>query len=259
MRYETIQLDISDNLATLTLNRPEKLNAFSMQMLADIRSALKSIEVEKSARALLITGAGRGFCAGLDITAPRPNPHDRDEAMRDFFLPAFAMLREFPFPVVAAVNGPSAGAGMSLALGCDIVVAARSAYFQASFVNIALCPDTGASWHLPQSIGTARAMGVLLLGEKIPASLAADWGMIWKCVDDEQLLAEAKAIAVKLSLGPTKTYRLIKSMVPKGAVNSLTAQIELEVDNQRLVRDSDDGIEARKAFAEKRPPRFKGS
>lgn len=259
MNYDTITLDISGNLATLTLNRPEKLNAFNMQMLAELRAALKSIEVEKNARALLITGAGRGFCAGLDITAPRPNPHDRDEAMRDFFLPAFTMLREFPYPVVAAVNGPSAGAGMSLALGCDIVVAAKSAYFQASFVNIALCPDTGASWHLPQSIGTARAMGVLLLGEKVPAPQAADWGLIWKCVDDEQLLPEATAIATKLANGPSKTYRLIKSMVPKGAVNTLTAQIELEVENQRLVRDSDDGIEARKAFAEKRPPQFKGS
>src|SRR5207244_2377419 len=155
--------------------------------------------------------AGRAFSAGLDLTAPRPE--DREAPMRDYFLPVCRQLKDLPVPSVAAVQGACVGAGMSLALNCDVVVAARSAYFMAAFVNIGLVPDTGASWLIPQALGAARATGMLLLGEKLPAPKAEEWGLIWKCVEDDQLAAEADAVAAKLAAGPSKTYDRIKRMV----------------------------------------------
>jgi 2-(1,2-epoxy-1,2-dihydrophenyl)acetyl-CoA isomerase len=259
MAYQTLQLEIKERVATLTLNRPDKMNALSMEMLAELQDALKKVALAKDeARALVITGSGRGFCAGLDLTAPRPNPQDREAPMRDYFVPAYRLLKDLPIPTIAAVNGGCVGAGMSLALTCDIAIAARSAYFLAAFVNIGLVPDTGASWFVPQSLGTARAMGMLLLGEKLAAEKAEDWGLIWKCVDDDSLAAEAGAIAKKLANGPSKAYDLIKRMVLQATHGSYSDQLQLEAENQRLVRDSEDALEARKAFAEKRAPVFKG-
>lgn len=259
MSYKNLTLTVTDRIARLTLDRPDKMNALSMETLAELQDALKKVALMKDeARVLVITGNGRGFCAGLDLTAPRRNPQDREEALRDFFLPAYRMLKDYPIPTIAAVNGASIGAGMSLALTCDIAVAARSAYFTAAFVNIGLVPDTGASWFVPQSLGSARALGMLMLGEKLPAGKAEEWGLIWKCVDDEKLGAEVDTIATRLANGASKSYDLIKRMVLQNTHSSYHDALNLEAEYQRLVRDSEDALEARKAFAEKRAPVFKG-
>jgi len=262
MEFETLKLDVVDHLATVTLNRPDKLNSLSLQLLVDLRSAFKHIASTPDIRGLLITGAGRGFCAGADLTADKTkfnlNPDDAGETLRDYFVPAFQLLRNMNIPTVAAVNGPCAGAGMSLALTCDIVFAARSAMFMQAFVQIGLVPDTGSSWLVNEAVGPARAKALMMLGEKLPAEQAAEWGMIWKCVDDDKLMAEAGAVASKLANGPTYTYQHIKKLAHAASHNSLRDQIQLENDFQMLMRDSEDTQEARAAFLEKRKPVFKG-
>jgi len=259
MSYKNLTLTVADRVARLELNRPDKINALSMETLTELQDALKAVALMKDeARVLVVSGTGRGFSAGLDLTAPHPNPQDREAPMRDYFLPAYRLLKDFPVPTVAAVHGPVVGAGMSLALSCDIVVSARTAYFLAAFVNIGLVPDTGASWFSPHSLGTARAMGMLMLGEKLPAEKAEDWGLIWKCVDDDKLGGEVDAIASRLANGASLAYGLIKRMVMQNAHGSYHDALNREAEYQRLVRNSEDAIEARKAFAEKRPPVFKG-
>lgn len=260
MKYENLTLGINDHVATLTLNRPDKLNAFSYPLLAEIRAALKEVVASKEARVLVITGAGRGFCAGLDLTGSRAglNPDDRNEPLRDYFLPVFGLLRELSIPTIAMVNGPAIGAGMALALSCDITIAAKSAYFTCAFINIGLVTDCGASSVIYRKIGEARTAGLLLLGEKLPADKAADWGLIWKCVDDNQLAGEVSAISRKFATGPTMAYGLMRRLVQKSPNNSYRQQLDLEMEYQTFVRASEDHAEARKAFAEKRPPVFKG-
>ncbi|HXC38817.1 MAG TPA: enoyl-CoA hydratase-related protein [Burkholderiales bacterium] len=259
MTYKTILLDVKDGVARLTFNRPDKMNALSLEALGEVQHAIRAVgNMKAEARVLVLSGAGRGFSAGLDLVAPRPNPSDRDEAMRDFFVPAARLLKDIGIPTLAVVHGPCVGAGMAFALNCDIVLAARSAYFLAAFVNVGLVPDTGASWSIPQSLGVARAMGMLLLGERVAAPKAEEWGLIWKCVDDDQLAAEADAMARKLAAGPSKAYDLIRRMVMDSVHGSFHDGLQREAEYQRLVRDSEDAIEARKAFAEKRPPQFKG-
>lgn len=260
MNYETLQLEIKDNIASITLNRPKKLNALSMQSLIDLHASLKQVIASREVRALLITGTGSGFSSGADITALRTglNPDDPDELLRDYFAPTYQLLNDLSIPTVAAVNGVCAGAGVSLALSCDIVLAARSAYFVQAFVNLGLVPDTGASWLVTQAVGSARATGLMLLGEKLAAETAADWGLIWKCVDDDKLAQEAGAIVNKLVVGPTTTYSLIKRLMRRAKNNSLRDQILLENEYQSLARKTEDNAEARKAFAEKRTPVYNG-
>ncbi|NYT61680.1 enoyl-CoA hydratase/isomerase family protein [Alcaligenaceae bacterium] len=260
MNYETLQLEIKHGIARLTLNRPDKLNALSMQSMLDLKAGLKEVIASREARALLITGAGRGFCPGADMTSPRTglNPDDVDELLRDYFAPTFQLLQTLKIPTVAAVNGVSAGAGVSLALSCDIVLAARSAYFMQSFVNIGLVPDTGASWLVSKAVGNARATALMLLGERLPAETAAEWGMIWKCVDDDALQQEAEAIVSKLAAGPTTAYSLIKNLMRETQTNSLQDQMLLETAYQTTARNTTDHIEAKKAFAEKRKPVYIG-
>ncbi|WP_176491451.1 enoyl-CoA hydratase-related protein [Polaromonas sp. AET17H-212] len=260
MNGETLQLEIKDNIACITLNCPETLNALSMRSLIDFHASLKQVIASHEVRALLITGTGRGFSSGVDLTAPRPglNPDDPDELLRDYFAPTYQLLKDLRIPTVAAVNGVCAGAGVSLALSCDIVLAARSAYFVQAFVNLGLVPDTGASWLVTQAVGSARATGLMLLGEKLAAETAADWGLIWKCVDDDKLMQEASAIVNKLAVGPTTTYSLIKRLMRDAKNNSLRDQILLENECQSLARKTEDNAEARKAFAEKRKPVYNG-
>lgn len=262
MEFETLILDIKDGAAIITLNRPDRLNALSFTLLSDLHRAMRLVAAavpKREVRALLVTGAGRGFCSGADLLSPRPNdPEDPKESLRDYFVPPVHILKNLGIPTIAAVNGVAAGAGMSLALSCDIVIAARSASFLSAFVNIGLVPDVGASWLLPRAMGDARAAGMMLLGEKLPAEKAAEWGLIWKCVDDEQLMVEAGAMLKKFAGGAAMSYSRIKQLLRAAPHNALPNQIQMESEFQAVLRDSEDAQEARKAFGEKRPPVFKG-
>jgi len=257
---ESITYDVADAVGRITLNRPDRLNALTYPMIEELHQVFRRVAAgTDGVRALVLTGAGRGFSSGADVTAPRSeDPENPKESLRDYYNPAFQLLKDLPVPTIAAVNGPCAGAGMSLALTCDIVIAARSAYFLAAFVNIALVPDAGASWLLPHRIGAAKAAGMMLLGERIAAEQAEEWGLIWRCVADDELRAEADRLARKLATGPTQTYGLIKQLLRAAATNSLASQMHLESELQRLVKTTEDAAEARRAFAEKRPPVFKG-
>jgi 2-(1,2-epoxy-1,2-dihydrophenyl)acetyl-CoA isomerase len=260
MTFETIQYEVSGAVGRITLNRPDRLNALTYQLIEELHVVLRRIAAGGDAvRALVITGAGRGFSSGADIVTPRPaDPENPRQSLRDYYNPAYQLLKNLPVPTIAAVNGPCAGAGMSLALTCDIVIAARSAYFLAAFVNIGLVPDAGASWLLPHRLGNARATGMMMLGEKVSAEQAENWGLIWKCVPDDDLMSETDKLAHKLAAGPTKSYGLIKQLIRAADQNSLPSQMQLESELQEQVRDSEDVAEARNAFAEKRPPVFKG-
>jgi len=255
--YETLRLEIDDGLATLTLCRPQSLNAFTQQSLVELRAALKAV-IASTARCLVLTGEGRAFSSGADLSAPRVGlePNDPDEFLRDYFAPPFRLLAELEIPTIAAVNGPCAGAGMSLALTCDIVIASDAAYFLQPFVNIGLVPDLGSSWLLPQALGRARAAGLMLLGEKLPAEDAAAWGLIWKVVPARELDAEVRAAARKLIDGPSRSPGMIKQLIARSLRNGLAEQMQVEIELQRVALRSADHIEARAAFKEKRQPHF---
>jgi 2-(1,2-epoxy-1,2-dihydrophenyl)acetyl-CoA isomerase len=245
---------------TVTLNRPEKLNAFIGEMHGYLREAIAQAEKDESIRALLLTGAGRGFCAGQDLAErDMNNPNlDLGGGLEANYNPFIRRLRALPKPVVCAVNGIAAGAGANLALACDIVLAARSTSFLQAFARIALIPDCGGTYWLPRLAGTARAMGMAMLAERVSAEDAERWGLIWKCVDDAKLMEEANAMARALAAGPTHTYGMIKKAIYASADNSLDEQLDLERDLQREVGHHTDYREGVAAFLEKRKPRFTG-
>jgi 2-(1,2-epoxy-1,2-dihydrophenyl)acetyl-CoA isomerase len=247
---------------TITLNRPDKLNAFNPEMHKALRAALEQALDDREVRVVLLTGAGRGFCAGQDLSernlAPGAAPIDLSVSLGSYYNPLVRRMRELPKPIIAAVNGVAAGAGANIALACDIVLAARSATFVESFSRLGLVPDSGGTYFLPRLVGMARAMGLSLLGEALSAEQAAQWGLIWKVIDDEQLLAEASALAQKLAQGPTKGYGLVKKALYASAGNSLDAQLDLERDLQREAGFSEDYREGVAAFMAKRAPQFKG-
>src|SRR5947208_127538 len=222
---------------TITLNRPEKLNAFNPEMHSLLRQAIERAADEADIRAVLLTGSGRGFCAGQDLAerdvSPGAAPIDLSVSIGSYYNPLVRRLRELPKPVVCAVNGVAAGAGANVALACDLVLAARSASFVQSFARLGLVPDSGGTYFLPRLVGTARAMGLALLGEKLSAEDAERWGLIWKAVDDDKLPAEANALARALASGPTNGYGLMKRPIQASAGNSLEAQLDLERDLQR--------------------------
>ena len=263
MPYETIRFDLTDGAARLTLNRPERLNSFTVQMHEEIADALTAVESDKSVRTMLIAGAGRGFCAGQDLSdravAPGGEGVDLGESVEKRYAPLIRRLTSLPMPIVCAVNGVAAGAGASLAFAADIVIAARSAKFIMSFANIGLVPDSGASWALPRLAGQARALGMALTGDPVPAEQAADWGLIWKCVGDDQLTYESDALIKKFAAAPTRGLTETKKLIRTAFANSLDGQLDLERDRMRELGRSSDYREGVDAFMNKRRPNFTGA
>ncbi|SFW97824.1 2-(1,2-epoxy-1,2-dihydrophenyl)acetyl-CoA isomerase PaaG [Marinospirillum alkaliphilum] len=262
MSQPSILLEIDQGVALLTLNRPDSLNSFNAEMHDQMRAALSQVRKDASVRVLVITGAGRGFCAGQDLSdrnvAPGAEVPDLGESIEKRYNPMIRTLRDLPLPVICAVNGVAAGAGANIALACDITLAARSASFIQAFCKIGLIPDSGGTWTLPRLAGMARAKGMALLGDKISAEQAESWGMIWRCVDNEQLMDETMKLARHLATQPTKGLALIKRALHASASNSFDEQLDLERDLQRLAGRTEDYREGVAAFMEKRQPNFKG-
>ncbi|MEZ5534859.1 MAG: 2-(1,2-epoxy-1,2-dihydrophenyl)acetyl-CoA isomerase PaaG [Thiolinea sp.] len=259
--YQTIILSIADDLATLTLNRPDRLNSFTTEMHREVRDALQQI-ADSGARCLLLNANGRGFCAGQDLSdetvSPDSDTADIGAVIEGYYNPLVKTLTTLPMPVVCAVNGVAAGAGANIALACDIVLAGRSASFIQAFCKIGLLPDSGGTWTLPRLIGRGRAMALSMLGDKVSAEQAEQWGMIWRCVDDEQLAAESLKLAQHLATQPTRGLAYIKQAINASEDNTLDAQLALECELQREAAETHDYREGVTAFTEKRAPRFKG-
>jgi 2-(1,2-epoxy-1,2-dihydrophenyl)acetyl-CoA isomerase len=256
--YEHIRLEQSPAaVATITLARPQTLNALTGAMVDEIRTAVEEAGAS-GARCLLVTGEGRGFSSGADLASGGGLPDDAGAALEKHFNPLIEALAALPIPLVAAVNGPAAGAGCSLALAADIVIAARSAYFLQAFVNIGLIPDAGATWLLPRLAGRARAMEMMMLGERIPAEQALEWGMIARVVDDEHLASESVALATRLAQGPTAALGLIRKLAREAGHLPLTEALAAERTAQREAGRTADFQGAVMAFLQKRPPRFEG-
>jgi len=255
-----LELDGASQIAVLTLNRPDRLNSFTRQMHAELRTALDVVEHE-GMRALVITGAGRAFCAGQDLSdlnlGSGVSP-DLGDLIADNFNPLVRRLQALPMPVIAAVNGTAAGAGANLALACDLVLAARSAKFIQAFVKIGLLPDTGGTWLLPRQVGMARALGLAMTGDALSAEQAEAWGMIWRVVETETLQQEAIQLAKQLATQPTRSLAAIKQAMYAGATQTLNQSLDLEAQLQRELGQSPDYLEGVNAFLEKRPPRFTG-
>ena len=258
MTFQHIRLEQSPAaVATIALNRPDSLNALNAAMLDELRAAVESL-AGSGARCLLLAGEGRGFSSGADLASGGGLPDDVGAALEAHFNPLIEAVSALPIPVVAAVNGPCAGAGCSLALAADIVIAGRSAYFLQAFINIGLIPDAGATWLLPRLAGRARAMEMMMLGERIPAEQAAAWGLIARVVDDEALASEAVSIATRLAQGPTIAYGLLRQLARNAEQSSLTEALAAERIAQRDAGRTDDFKSAVIAFLQKRPPTFDG-
>jgi len=262
---ETVNLHVAEGVATIELNRPHALNAWNAQFGEDLLAAVRHAAEEDSVRAVLITGAGRGFSSGADLkdisggeTTPEGRP-DVYKTLTDRYHPIMRTIREMPKPVLAAVNGPAVGIGCSLALCSDLILAAESAYFLLAFVNIGLVPDGGSSLFLPTRIGMARATELSMLGERLPAAKALEWGLINGVVADESLRQEAGALAARLAAGPTRSYAGTKRQLNNWLYSRMEEQLELEARIQQEMAGSDDFLEGAMAFAEKRPARFAGS
>ncbi|MEH6825067.1 MAG: 2-(1,2-epoxy-1,2-dihydrophenyl)acetyl-CoA isomerase PaaG [Motiliproteus sp.] len=262
LQCETIQFEIRDGVAVLRLNRPDSLNSFNAQMHHEVRQALKAICQDPGVRCLLLTGNGRGFCAGQDLSdrsvAPGAEAPNLGESIEKNYNPLIRTLQRLPLPVICAVNGVAAGAGANIALACDLVLAARSASFIQAFCKIGLIPDSGGTWTLTHAVGRARAMGLALLGDKISAEQAQQWGMIWQMVEDDQLQEQAMQLARHLATQPTTGLALAKRAINAAATNTLDQQLELEKELQTVAGRSDDYREGVAAFMQKRPPSFKG-
>jgi 2-(1,2-epoxy-1,2-dihydrophenyl)acetyl-CoA isomerase len=262
MSYQTILFDESEGIARLTLNRPDRLNSFNVDMHREVREVLTRLATDRSARVLVLTGAGRGFCAGQDLSdravAPGGQGVDLGESIEKNYKPLVLALRNLPLPVIAAVNGVAAGAGANIALACDLVIAAKSASFIQSFSKLGLVPDSGGTWLLPRLLGNARAMGLAMLADKLPAEQAAQWGLIWRCVEDSELKSTVDTLAQQLALAPTRGLARTKQAIYESWGRSLDQQLDQERDFQRELGQSQDYSEGVAAFTEKRNPKFTG-
>lgn len=262
--YQNILFGIDAGVATLTLNRPDKLNSFTQAMHEEVRDALRKVGADKSVRVLVLTGAGRGFCAGQDLSdravsnAPGTRPVDLGDSVEKNYAPLVLALRALPMPVICAVNGVAAGAGANLALACDIVLAASSASFVEVFCKLGLIPDTGGTYFLPRLVGTARAMGLAMLGEKLTADKAEQWGLIWKAVPDANLAAETDKLARHFASAPTQGLAFTKQAIHASAHNTLQQQLTLECAMMSELGRTSDYREGVAAFMEKRAPQFTG-
>jgi 2-(1,2-epoxy-1,2-dihydrophenyl)acetyl-CoA isomerase len=262
MHFDSIQYTVTNGVAVLTLNRPDKLNSFTQAMHLEVRAALESLQQDKTVRVLVLTGAGRGFCAGQDLSdravAPGAKPVDLGDSVEQFYAPLVMTLRSLPMPVICAVNGVAAGAGANLALACDIVIAAQSASFIEAFCRLGLIPDTGGTWHLPRLVGMARATGLAMLGEKLSAEKAEQWGLIWRCVPDADLMTETMAMATHFATAPTRGLAFTKKALQASYANTLPEQLQLEGAMMRELGNSHDYREGVAAFIAKRPAQFTG-
>jgi 2-(1,2-epoxy-1,2-dihydrophenyl)acetyl-CoA isomerase len=265
MPYETVDLHIENGVAEITLNRPERLNAWNAQFGDELREALLTDAADPSVRSVLITGAGRGFSSGADLKemleqgASGVGIPDVGEMLRTRYHPIIKGIRELPKPVVAAVNGPAVGIGCSLALACDLIWAAESAVFGLAFVNIGLVPDGGSTFLVPVAAGKARALEMALLGDPLPADRALEWGLINRVVPDGELLHEARALAQSLAQGPTRSYANSKRALNNSFLKIMDEQLDLEADIQGEMVKTSDFIEGVSAFVEKREARFTGN
>jgi 2-(1,2-epoxy-1,2-dihydrophenyl)acetyl-CoA isomerase len=258
MAYETIDFKADGPIARITLSRPDRLNSFTVQMHEELRDALSNLG---DTRVVVLTGSGRAFCAGQDLNDRAVAPGDAvdlGETVEAYWNPLIHTLTSLPQPVIARVNGVAAGAGANIALACDIVVAAKSAKFIQSFSAIGLIPDSGGTWHLPRAVGQARALGLALTGEPLAAEKAAEWGMIWKAVEDEALDPEVDAISSKLASLPPLGLAAIKEMIRASWQYSLDEELERQAGAMRRLGLTEDYREGVAAFLEKRPPQFRG-
>lgn len=267
MAYQHILFDISDNgVARLTLNRPDKMNSFNAEMHAEVRDALDHIQSNLAVRVLVLTGAGRGFCAGQDLADAEVRfvpgegtPPDLGDVVERHYKPLVLRLAQLRVPTIAAVNGMAAGAGASLALACDMVLATQSAGFMLPFAKIGLIPDTACSWLVPQRLGQARALGLAMTGQKLPAAKAAQWGLIWDAVADDAFAGAVDALAQQLAQMPTRALVRTRQAMQAGRTNTLEQQLTLEGLYMRELGRSSDYVEGVAAFLEKRAPRFTGA
>ncbi|MGI9296120.1 MAG: 2-(1,2-epoxy-1,2-dihydrophenyl)acetyl-CoA isomerase PaaG [Pseudomonadales bacterium] len=262
MEFENIKYSVNAGVAVLSLNRPDTLNSFTVAMHEEVQQAMKAVRNDDEVRCLLITGEGRGFCAGQDlndravkVTDERP---DLGDSVEKYYNPLIRGIMTLKKPVVCAVNGIAAGAGASIALACDIVIAARSAAFAQVFCKIGLIPDSGGTFNLPRALGLPRAKGLAMLGEKISAEKAEQWGMIWRVEDDDQLMVEASKLAEHLATQPTRGLATAKALLNQSFSTAMNDQVEQEKDAMRMLGQSDDYKEGVAAFMEKRKPSFTG-
>lgn len=263
MNYENILFENAGGIARITLNRPDRLNSFTVAMHTELRDAIGRIKSDPGVRVLLLTGAGRGFCAGQDLAdrgavSDGDKPVDLGETVANWWAPLVIGLRTLPLPVVVAVNGVAAGAGANIALAGDLVVATRSASFIQSFCKLGLIPDTGGTWVLPRLLGTARAMGLAMLGDKLSAEQAEQWGLIWKAVDDATFKDEVEALLLQLSQAPTRGLARTKELILGSGPLSLEEALKREGGAMRELGFSADYLEGVAAFKEKRAPKFHG-
>jgi 2-(1,2-epoxy-1,2-dihydrophenyl)acetyl-CoA isomerase len=258
----TVLVERDGGVTTITLNRPDRLNSFTAEMHGELAEAFANVESDEACRAVLMTGAGRGFCAGQDLSdravAPGAEKRDLGESLEQRYNPLVRRMRALPKPIVIAVNGVAAGAGANIALHGDIVLAAKSARFIQSFARIGLMPDSGGTWTLTHLLGEARAKALAMLGEPLMAEQAAAWGLIWKAVEDADLATEARALAAHLAEQPTQALAAIKQAVHAAATTALDRQLDLERDGQRRLGLTADYAEGVAAFMAKRPPNFTG-
>lgn len=260
-KYENIRLEVAGSVATVALARPERLNAINAATHPELRDALDKVEADRNVRCLVLTGDGRAFCSGQDLTERNiadSGKLDLGASLDKNYNPLVRRLASFPVPTIAAVNGPAAGAGANIALACDIMLMARSAYLQQAFARIGLVPDAGGTWFLPRLVGLKRALAMCLFADRIPAEDCERMGIAWKIFDDDIFAGEVAKHAAILAAGPTLAYRLAKRALMASGANDLSTQLDLERDSQREAGSSKDFIEGVMAFREKRLPRFQG-